>query len=210
MKRFFYNLLPNIFKEVVKLKYYNFHNKRYSFALKNNLFITNQSNNWSVATTKPLYFIVNDIDRYEKYYKVKCNDVVFDAGANEGLLTVAYSQEVGSKGKVYAFEPDNINLEMLKQNISLNKNCNNVEIIEKALWKKDDVLDFFEAGNVASSIFYEDSNSNKIDVKATSIDNFMVSKNLSQLNFFKKIDYPFKTEFFEDGEIMTYAGNNLI
>jgi FkbM family methyltransferase len=256
MKRFFYNLLPNSFKEFSKLQYYNFCNKEYSFALKNNLYITNQSNNWRVATTKPLYFIVKDIDRYEKYYKVKPNDIVIDAGANVGSLTVVYMQKVGPKGKVFAFEPDNINLERLCENILLNNNHKNVETIDRALWESDDKIDFFETGNVASSIFYEVQNSNKINISTTSIDNFMVSKNIKQLNFvkmdiegaeiealkgsiktikkyrpdfaiasyhilnnqptyialenfFKKINYPFKTEFFKDGEIMTYAGDNL-
>ena len=256
MKKILYNLLPNTLKEKFKLVYYNFKNSKYSFALYNNFYKTNLDDKWEVITNKPLYFIVKDIDRYEKYYKIKFNDIVLDAGANEGSLTVVYSQKIGVKGKVFAFEPDTKNIEILKHNMSLNKKYNNIELVKKALWNKKDTIEFFEAGTVASSIFYEDKNSQRVTIQAISIDCFMSTKKINRLNFvkmdiegaeiealkgsintiekyrpdfaiasyhiinnkptyigvesfFNKIGYPYKTEFFDDGEIMTYAGNSV-
>ncbi|MCK0180180.1 FkbM family methyltransferase [Flavobacteriaceae bacterium S0862] len=256
MKRLLYNLLPSSLKEKIKLKYYNFKNLKYSFAVKDVFYITREKNTWEVVTTMPLYFIVKDIDRYEKYYEIKTNDIVIDAGANEGALSVVYSQKTKHDGKVFAFEPDSKNIKILKQNVSLNANSNNIEIIEHALWSNNEIIDFYEAGTVASSIFYEDKESKKVKIKATSIDKFMIDKKINRLNFikmdiegaeiealkgtietikkykpnfaiasyhivngkptyigvekfFKEIDYPFKTEFYDDGEIMTYAGNSV-
>lgn len=256
MKRLLYNLMPNSFKELLKLWYYNFKIKNYSFARQNALYITKQKENWEVITSMPLYYIVRDIDKYEKYYKIRQNDIVIDAGANEGALSVVYSQKINQEGKVFAFEPDSLNIQTLKQNISLNTKYNNIEIINRALWSHIDEIDFYEAGTVGSSVFYEDKKSKKVTIKTTSIDEFIHETKINQLNFikmdiegaeiealkgarktikkfnpdfaiasyhivndkptyiavekfFKEIDYPYKTEFFDDGEIMTYAGNSV-
>lgn len=257
MKKLIYKLLPDSLIEKSKLAYYNFKSSSYKFGLSKNGYTTRDENKWEVLTNRPLYFIVKDIDRYEKFYKIKPNDVVIDGGANEGSLSVVYSKKVGIKGKVFAFEPDSKNIITLKNNISLNKQTDNIELISKGLWYTDDTIQFFEAGSVGSSVFYEDENSVKVSIGATSIDSFIQSKELDKLDFvkmdiegaeiealngalnvikklspnfaiasyhvvnkeqtyikleefFKKIGFPYRTEFFNDGEIITYAGKNLI
>ncbi len=248
--------MPNSLRERIKLNYYNIKNNKFSFALQNGHYVTKEGDSWEVITRKPLYFIVKDIERYEKYYKVKINDIVIDAGANEGALSVVYSQKIGNRGKVFAFEPDSINVEMLKSNLSLNKKYSNIDLVEMGLWNKKDIIDFFEAGSVGSSVFYEDKKSKKVAIQTISIDNFMSLQKINHLNFvkmdiegaeiealegaiksidkykpdfaiasyhiinnkptyiavedfFRKIDYPYKTEFFKDGEIITYAGKSI-
>lgn len=256
MKRLLYNLLPKYLKEKSKVIYYNFVNKHYLFRLKGKMYITKSiKERWQTITNTPLYFIVDDIDRYEKFYKIKSGDIILDAGANEGVLSVVYSKKTTNNGKVYAFEPDSKNVNKLKQNIALNRDCNNIEIIEKALWNKKETIEFFESGNVASSVFYEGKNAVKVEVQTTTIDNFITSLKINQLHFvkmdiegaeieamqgaietikkyqpefsiasyhivnnkptylalekfFETIKYPYKTIFFSDGEIITYAGNS--
>lgn len=256
MKRFLYNILPNALKKKFKLKYYNFKNQRYTFGLEQDFYTTSLGEMWTVKTINPLYFIVSDIDRYENYYHIKKSDVVLDCGANEGALSVVYSKKVGETGKVYGFEPDSINIKLLNKTISLNNAWNNFKLIEKAIWKNNETIEFFEEGTVASSAFYNSENSKKVLIKAITIDRFLKEENLKQLDFikmdiegaeiealeggietiekhqpnfaiasyhlingeqtyialetfFKKINYPFKTVFFDDGEAITYAGNCL-
>ena len=86
MKRIIFKLLPIFLQEQFKLIYYNFKNRGYKFGLKNQKYITNNIGGWQVTTNSPLYFIVKDIDRYEKFYKIKPNDVVIDAGATKVFL----------------------------------------------------------------------------------------------------------------------------
>jgi FkbM family methyltransferase len=257
MKKLLYRLFPNSFIEKMKLWYYNSKVKMYTFKLQNNVYATSELNKWTILTNKPLYFIVNDLDRYEKYYNVKMNDVVFDCGANNGTFSLVYSHKVGGSGKVFAFEPDSQNIVDFKQNMLLNNNCTNVELINKAVWNNEDSIVFYEAGSVGSSIFYEDKNSRRVMIQATSIDSFIISHEIKKLNFikmdiegaeiealegsmetikkckpefaiasyhiingaptyialeafFKRIGYPYRTEFFNDGEIMTYAGISQI
>lgn len=256
MKQILLRLLPRSLREYLKLKYYNHRIKNYEFGLINTHYTTKKGASWTVTTNKPLYFIVSDIDRYERFYKIKDQDNVIDAGANEGSLSVVYSQQVGGQGNVFAFEPDTKNLVTLEHNLSLNPEASNVTVVSKGLWDKDDTLEFYESGTVGSSIFYEDSNAKKIEIEVTSIDAFVELHGLKHLDFvkmdiegaeiqavvgaektigsfrpdfaiasyhivdgqptylaleayFEKIDYPFKTEFFDDGEIITYAGDSI-
>ena len=48
---------------------------------------------------------------------IKRNWVVLDIGANIGYFTLIFSKLVGKNGKVFAFEPDPDNFEILKRNI---------------------------------------------------------------------------------------------
>lgn len=51
-------------------------------------------------------------------------DVVFDVGANQGVLTLGFSSLVGTSGKVYAFDPFPINSYLIDLNAKLNGRSN--------------------------------------------------------------------------------------
>jgi len=61
---------------------------------------------------------------------------IVDIGAHIGYYTLLASRLVGPNGKVFAFEPDPVNLIYLKTNISIN-NCSNVIITSKAVFRKN-------------------------------------------------------------------------
>ncbi|MEP6260744.1 MAG: FkbM family methyltransferase [Gillisia sp.] len=256
MIRKIYNLIPAELQKWLKLKYYNFKIKEYSFSLENNIYCTTDHKSWKIFTHSPLYFIVKDVTRYEKYYDVAKGDIVIDAGANEGILTLIYSQKVSSSGKVFAFEPDKINLLAFKENLNLNENTSNISLEKKGLWEKSSIIEFYETGTVGSSVFYQDEKSVKKNISVLSIDDFVDSENINKLDFIKmdiegaeietlkgarntikslkpnfaiasyhiienevtykkveefftEMNYPYKTIFFEDGEIITYAGPTM-
>jgi FkbM family methyltransferase len=48
-------------------------------------------------------------------------DTMLDIGANEGMITLLAAKLVGGTGKVIAFEPNPVPLEILRDNISINK-----------------------------------------------------------------------------------------
>ena len=74
----------------------------------------------------------------KKYFEIECiqplicllnkGDYVFDIGANIGCYTIPFAQTVGANFKVYAFEPQHIIRNILKQNI----NDNNLQKIATA------------------------------------------------------------------------------
>ncbi|HSB57700.1 MAG TPA: FkbM family methyltransferase [Nitrosopumilaceae archaeon] len=60
------------------------------------------------------------------------NMKVLDIGANLGYFTILFSRQVGSEGKVIAFEPNPFSFDLLKKNIKAN-NLQNVYAIQKAV-----------------------------------------------------------------------------
>ena len=253
MIRKIFNLIPKGIQEKIKLLYYNTKIKGFSFSKENENYLTRANKGWFVLSLSPLYFVVKDVKRYEKYYTISPGDIVIDAGANKGILTLIYSKKVMGEGKVYAFEPDGKNLSTFKMNIALNRETGNIYLQEKGLWSKNNFIEFYETGTVGSSVFYEGKKSIKKRIEVTSIDEFVRQNNIHKLDFikmdiegaeiealigavetikflrpnfaiasyhlidmeytykrleafFKELNYPFKTVFYKDGEIITYAG----
>lgn len=252
MIRKIFKFIPRSVQEWIKLLFYNLKISGFSFARTKKHYKTN-GKNWTVLTKSPLYYIVKDVNRYEKFYTVSPGDVVIDAGANEGILSVIYSQKVKENGKIFSFEPDCQNVEAFKVTVSLNPTPSNIELIEKGIWFKNMELKFHEGGNVASSIYYEGENFITKNIQVVSIDEFVMDQNIQKLDFvkmdiegaeieavrgavnslktlnpnfaiasyhvingkhtyknleklFSEYNYPYYTVFFEDGEIITYAG----
>src|ERR1051325_5275956 len=61
---------------------------------------------------------------------IKKGDYVLDIGANIGFYSEIMSELVGDTGKVFCFEPDNLNYKYLAKNI---KGKKNIELIKKAV-----------------------------------------------------------------------------
>lgn len=178
-------------KEKIKLNYYRFFNKnsKVSFGLKSangELVYTTKYNALELFTHEALYPIVQDFDYYQHFYKVKENDVVIDAGANNGHLSILFSKLIKDKGIVYAFEPDRFNIESINKNIKLNTDLpQNIKILDLLLWDKNELLDFYEAGTVGSSAVWIPDNEKVVKKQAVSIDNWVKENNITQLDFIK-------------------------
>ena len=67
------------------------------------------------------------------YYKIKKFNTVVDIGAHLGGTSIL-AASLGAK--VYAYEPEKENFELLKKNIKLNKLENNIQCYQKAVGKK--------------------------------------------------------------------------
>jgi FkbM family methyltransferase len=75
---------------------------------------------------------------------VKPGETIVDAGANVGYYTVIGSRLVGDHGRVYAFEPDPSNFELLRKNVELN-GLTNVVLEQKALSNRKGTLKLYIA-----------------------------------------------------------------
>ena len=73
---------------------------------------------------------------------VKKGDVVLDIGANIGYYTLIFAELVGEKGKVYAFEPDPTNFDLLRKNVEIN-GYRNITLIQKAVSNKNGKISFY-------------------------------------------------------------------
>jgi FkbM family methyltransferase len=107
---------------------------------------------------------------------IKPGNVVVDCGANIGYFTLIAAKLAGDKGKVYSFEPEPGNFELLKKNIKVNS-FSNVTPVQKALSdKKGELTLFLNNLNLgAHSIIDSDDPKRKggsVDVKTITLDGF--------------------------------------
>jgi FkbM family methyltransferase len=91
------------------------------------------------------------LDQYTHWYTPKPGDIVWDAGAYSGATTCLLASLVGPTGKVYAFEPDDLNFAYLEKNIA-HHGVTNVIPVRKALSGTSGTATFFMDGTMASGI----------------------------------------------------------
>ncbi len=73
--------------------------------------------------------------------------VVLDVGGHIGLFSMPLSRRIAPEGKIYSFEPSEINCSYLKQHLRLN-NIKNVEVQTCLVGKENlDAVDFYEDQN---------------------------------------------------------------
>lgn len=118
------------------------------------------------------------LGKYEPYEtqlilrQVKAGDVVVDVGANIGYYTLLLANKVGKTGKVYAFEPDIINFEILVKNIKEN-NLENVVAINAAAGSKEGKLELHKSeDNLGDHKLYGDDKEIE-EVKTIKLDDYL-------------------------------------
>lgn len=260
IKKMLSSLVPKSrLKENIKLWYYNLsYLNKYKFSISDRSMYLTTINDIQLNTAEALYYIAPQIDHYQQFYKVKEGDIVIDAGAYYGHLTLFFSKKVGKTGRVYAFEPDSMNQNYILNNMLLNKDCpDNIFIQNFLIWNKDEMVDFCEAGSIGSSALYIESPNNVVKKEAISLDSWIKKNNITKVDFikmniegaeipamqgaiellnrfkpnlaisanhtvegkltylwledfFKSINYPFRTMKFQYNNIITFAGPAVI
>ena len=121
----------------------------------------------------------------EEVYKVSLpeNALIIDCGANIGI-SVLYFKLQHPTAKVIAFEPDEINFNLLRQNIDSFK-LENVEIHKKAVWNENTVITFSNEGTMSSKI---ESGSSMNESKVIQIPAIRLKGLLNQPVHFLKLD----------------------
>lgn len=161
----------------------------------------------STKAFKP--FVRNEFDSIEiNAIKKYCKPgyIIFDIGANIGVMTVEMSEIAGSNGKVFSFEPNPFIFRELIDLINTNCHFDNVVPIQSAIAEAFNVEDFFvsktDSLGVMSSLYPNDSQSFKTKVSILTID--IISKGLTQLDYIK-IDAEGAEELILRGGIETLA-----
>jgi len=135
-----------------------------------------------------IYFGFKNIAKIILESMINEGNLVFDVGANIGDLTLNMAKKLGTEGKVYAFEPDPTNFEILKQNISRNslKNIqlNNIGFgSESGSFQLHRIDDRNRGRN--RILPNENDSTNSSSVKISTIDNFVAENNISSIDLIK-------------------------
>jgi FkbM family methyltransferase len=190
IKKFLSRLMPKgAFKEKIKLLFYNATAKSgmsFSLVPGNKTLYKTKYNGLEFTTIDALYNIAADFDFYMHFHKVKPGDVIIDAGANNGYISLLFSKLTGKQGKVYAFEPDAINIGHIKENIALDNTLDdNIVIQDLLLWNENTMVDFYEAGTVGSSAVWKPEGEKLVKKEAVTIDDWVKRNNIAVLDFIK-------------------------
>lgn len=117
-------------------------------------------------------------DETELFKKiVKPSMVVIDIGANMGYYSLLAAKLVGDKGKIYAFEPDPINYNLLVDNIKINQ-FTNIVPIQKAVSNKIGKIKLFLdkenfGGHTLSHKNIQTKQNGFLEVETTTIQDFL-------------------------------------
>jgi FkbM family methyltransferase len=137
----------------------------------------------TIPENEYLQFVILTHNRSrEKYFKkiIKKGDIVLDLGANIGYFTCLFAQLVGETGKVYAFEPEPTNFQLLKKNVEKN-NYKNVILEEKAVSNKTHKTRLFltDNGSMDHRLYQTDQKRNSVEVDVVKLDDYFKDKDIS-------------------------------
>jgi FkbM family methyltransferase len=114
---------------------------------------------------------------------------VFDIGAHIGLFTLAAAKRVGREGQVFAFEPCQETVALLKRHIHLNGWQDRVEVITAVVSEVNGVVPFYTHGvSMAASLGREnvevlnperlDNPAHKSETASVTLDQFCKGRNI--------------------------------
>jgi len=122
---------------------------------------------------------------YTQKYLPKAGDVVFDCGAYCGMCTYYFSKLVGPTGKVYAFEPDEDNYQIVLSNIRKH-HLDNVVLVKKGLYSHSTTLAFSNRGSGLSKLAGNQTHLvNVSSIEVVSLADAYAQFNLTHLDFVK-------------------------
>lgn len=115
---------------------------------------------------------------------------VLDIGANQGLYTLLASQRVGSRGRVFAFEPSPRERRALRLNVMVNR-CRNVTIESSALGNEEGDSELYlvqgpETGcNSLRPPVLMEGTSSPVRVSITRLDRWIREQSIERVDFMK-------------------------
>lgn len=112
--------------------------------------------------------------------RIKKGMTVVDIGANWGWYTLIAAKLVGEKGKVYAFEPEPCNYDLLVKNIEIN-GYDNIIPVQKAVSNKVGTVKLFltqdNPGGHTIYIYNHSLQRNFVKVESITLDEFFRDRN---------------------------------
>ena len=134
-----------------------------------------------------LYSFILDQYNYKNFIKVEDGDYVIDGGACTGDSTLSFISKAKNKGRIFAFEFLDENLEKFHINVGLNPKYNeNITLIKKALWS-DSKRTLYAAPNYSGTMVSDTKTDNPTEreINCISIDDFVNENKIEKIDFIK-------------------------
>lgn len=115
---------------------------------------------------------------------VKKGAVIVDAGISSSIFELEkYTELIGEKGKIFAFEASPIEYEKAKNIISKKPLLKNVELLCLGLWDKHEKLQM-AVGNGGSSVLYP-IKGDAVECELVALDDFVKDNKINKLDYIK-------------------------
>ncbi len=135
---------------------------------------------------KPLYFRYKKKSDKKKIKRlkqfIKPGMTILDIGANIGFYTKLFAEIVGENGKVYAFEPEEINFKRLKK---ITSKYTNVSIEQAAVGKESGIIKLYHSKdlNVDHQTYDTGENRRTSEIRSIALDDYFA--NGEKIDFIK-------------------------
>lgn len=134
-----------------------------------------------------LYFGFKDDGQQELVDFAEEGDVFLDVGTNIGSSLLQFAKNVGKTGRVYGFEPDQLNFQQCQNNIRLN-NFDNVQVSNIALGNKSSKVKLVvdtESNRGGNRILDEANGKDYTEVEVVPLDEWVEQQLISAIDFIK-------------------------
>ena len=169
---------------VRKVKNYSFSHLQTDYAevFGNKLFL----NKKGLALSISHYGTYEKLEAKIMEEKIKVGNITVDVGANIGLHTLNMARIVGNTGRVFAFEPDPSNFEILEKNVKIN-NYQNIILEQKAVGDKHGRTTLYQSDHPGKHRIFPQTEQAKsqVQVELTNLDNYFDSDMIDKINFIK-------------------------
>lgn len=170
---YFIENLPN-FKGRPKLKYY--FRKLFNLTDRRKTTLPGGRNIWcnlSEEFEASLWYQINYSPVLEVFKKIlQKGDTYVDCGAHIGTYSLFASSIIGTKGKIFAFEPHPKTFTKLKGNFDLNSEVKS-ELFNKAVSNKNGTVNFLCHSNPDSSHISNEINKDTIQIGSINLDSIL-------------------------------------
>jgi FkbM family methyltransferase len=102
------------------------------------------------------------------------NQVILDCGANIGLSVLFFAKNYPNH-TIIAFEPDDVIFDILSRNVKT-FNLTNVQLHKKAVWNKEEVLEFFTDNGMGARVGYAYENQEPKKVQSVRLKDFLANR----------------------------------
>ena len=133
--------------------------------------------------------VFGELDTETIKNSIKKGDIVVDVGANIGYYTLIAAKIVGDKGKVFAFEPEPKNFEILRKNVEIN-GYHNVILEQKGVSDVNKELKLYLSKGIGCHSIIPNVNTTTqvIPIESVKLDDYFRELNLVDKIDFMKID----------------------
>lgn len=137
-----------------------------------------------------VYWGFSELQRDRLYSLVKPGDIVLDVGTNIGETLLHFARLVGDGGRVYGFEPDEVNFANVQKNIALNS-FQNLSVFNLGAADEKATVKLFRVDphNLGMNRILAADEAGQFDdfttIETDTIDNVVAANNISRVDLIK-------------------------